>query len=122
MTEYELAELAINAQAGTTPAVSVFVTILSGYLIAAWLVGKKLSRAQITLINVLFIGFQLGIISSWSGRWQLAYRLAEAVDSIDPSFDMTPSMIPISAFGVLMLTSIGGCLKFMWDIRHPKTE
>ena len=122
LTEYELVDLAVNIQESITPAVSVFITIMSGYLVVAWLVGDKLTRAQVGLINVLFVGFQVMLILSWSGRWEFYFRLAKQLYSFDPIFYAVTHPAIVALFGVLMVVSIVGSLKFMWDIRHPKKE
>jgi len=122
LTEYELVDLAINVQASTTSGVSLFITILSGYLIVAWLVGEKLTRAQVRLINVIFILFQAMLIWAWSGRWGHFHKFYAVLTSIDSTFYEAPSRLATAGMGVIMFMSIFACLKFMWDIRHPKTE
>jgi len=122
LTEYELVDLAVSMQETVTPPISVFITILSGYLVVAWLIGAKLTRTQVGLINALFIGFQVMLVLSWGGRWEFYFRLANALHSFDPDFYAVTHPAIVSVFGILMVASIVGCLKFMWDIRHPKTE
>lgn len=122
LTEYELAGLAVDIQEPITAVVSVFLTILSGYLVIAWLVGAKLTRAQVGLINTLFVGFQGMEILAWGGRWMFYFRCLNELESFDPVFYRVTSPVVVSLFGILMLASIFGSLKFMWDIRHPKTE
>jgi len=122
LTEYELVDLAINVQASSTASVAIFLTCTSGYLIVAWLVGARLTRAQVLLINMVFIFFQLMVAIAWGGRWDYYYRFMTALASIDPTFYETVSPFIVIAMGTVMLLSICGCLKFMWDIRHPKKE
>jgi hypothetical protein len=122
LTEYELADLAINMQASTTPTTALFVTIASGYLIAAWMVGEKLTRTQVTFINLLFGAFELAILAGWASRWIVTTRYGSALASIDPVFyETTPlNTLLLVLLGSVMFLTILGCLKFMWDIRHPK--
>jgi len=122
LTEYEMADLAMSAQATATPTTALFITILSGYLIVAWLVGEKLTRAQVIFINILFSFFQLSLVAGWSSRWSLSYRYQDALHSIDPSFYELNSPAPLVAFALAMCASIPGCLKFMWDVRHPRVQ
>lgn len=122
LTEYELVDLAINVQASTTSGVSLFITIASGYLIVAWLVGEKLTRVQARLINVLFIFFQVMLITAWAGRWEYFYKFFTVLTSIDSAFYESRSPITTVGMGLIMLLSIFACLKFMWDIRHTKTD
>ena len=124
LTEYELADLALTAQGNATPITALFVTIMSGYLIVAWLAGKKLTRAQIIFVNALFIFFQFNLILGWSVTWARAYKLGTTLQSIDPVFYSVGlnSTATLILFAVTMLASIPGCINFMWNVRHPKKE
>jgi hypothetical protein len=122
LTEYEMADLAMSAQASATPTTALFISVLSGYLIIAWLVGKRLTRAQVVFINVLFIFFQLSLVGGWASRWALSYRYSSALNSIDPSFYEVSNPVFLWAFPIAMIASVPGSLKFMWDVRHPKAE
>ncbi len=122
LTEYELADLAMSVQSSTTPAVAVFVTIMGAYLLVAWLAGGKLTRAQVSLINVLFIFFQLTMVLSWGLRWEHAYRFMGALASLDPTFYIPVYPVLLATFAIVMLATIPGCIRFMWDVRHPKAE
>ena len=124
LTEYELADLALTAQGNATPITALFVTIMSGYLIVAWLVGEKLTRTQVIFINALFILFQFNLILGWSATWARSYKLGTTLISIDPTFyslgvNTTATLI---LFAVTMVFSIPGCINFMWNVRHPKKE
>jgi hypothetical protein len=122
LTEYEMADLALSAQASATPTTALFLTMTSGYLIIAWLVGDKLTRAQIIFINVLFTFFQLGLVGGWSVRWATYYEYTVALNSSDPTVYVDGNPVVSVAFAIVMLASIPGCLKFMWGVRHRKTE
>jgi len=96
--------------------------MMSGYLIVAWLVGGKLTRAQVSLINVLFVFFQFCMVLGWSARWELAMKYFNLLASLDPDIYAVRNPAGLVIFATVMAVSIPGCLKFMWDIRHPKTE
>ena len=124
LTEFELADLYVGAQGNATSITALFVTIMSGYLIVAWLVGEKLTRAQVIFINALFILFQFNLILAWSATWEKAIKVATELNSIDPTFYSSGlgSSAGLIVFAVTMIASIPGCIKFMWNIRHPKKE
>jgi len=122
LTEYEIADLAATWQSTTTPTSALVITILSGYLIVAWLVGNKLTRAQVVLVNTLFVFFQFSMIAGWAMRWALSYKYSMELYSIDPGFYEAPASIPLIIFGAAMAVSVIACLKFMWDVRHPKKK
>jgi hypothetical protein len=122
LTEYELADLALSAQASATPTTALFVTIMSGYLIVAWMVGEKLTRAQVIFINAIFIFFQLSLAAAWSMRWIVSQRYSNALHSIDPAFYDLNNPALLIAFPIVMCATVPGCLKFLWNVRHPKTK
>ena len=119
-TAYELADLALSAQAAASPTFALFLTITSGYLIVAWLAGDRLTRAQVNLISLLFLFFQLMLVYGWVIRWAFSHDYFTALSLVDPTYKVGPGYL-IWLFAIVMLASIPGCLKFMWDVRHPKT-
>ncbi len=54
MTEYELLDLLLTAVDGGTAVIGIILTVVSGYLIVAWLIGEKLTTAQVMMVNLLF--------------------------------------------------------------------
>jgi hypothetical protein len=138
MTEYEMASLAlqktevvqvqvqlIQAQAvlvGDTA--TTYITLLSGYLIVAYLLGGKLSKRDLTILNGLYVTFMFGSILSMStahGAGIRQYqRLLEMTSepSIDVLWTQESMIISLSWLTLAALAS----LYFMWSIRHPKIE
>lgn len=55
MTEYEISELMYSLIDSMATVFAVYLTILSGYLIMAYLVGRTLSSAQAITVNSLYI-------------------------------------------------------------------
>ena len=56
MTEAELLDNAIMAWSSDVTTFSVSITIISGYLIVAYITGASLTRYQVTVVNGLYIG------------------------------------------------------------------
>ena len=120
MTEGELLELALIAKANTLTALSIFVTIASGYLIVAYIAGAKLTRSQLWFINTVFILTMLLVTSAsylFQSEGQLYNNAARELGSHDialPEPFLWALYIPriVDAFVIV------GCLKFMWDVRH----
>ena len=54
MTEYEIGDLMASIFSGTTSVTGLYLSVVNGYLIVAWLVGRQLTRPQVILINVFF--------------------------------------------------------------------
>ena len=54
MTESELLEASALYWGNTISILTILTTIISGYLIAAYVVGKELTRTQAIIINILY--------------------------------------------------------------------
>jgi hypothetical protein len=102
--------------------IGLIFTIISGYLIVAWTVGEKLTRAQVTMINLLFLSIAPISIWGWLGRYLVAWDLQNRLLELNPQTAARVSMYVITGFPIIISMLIIGSMKFMWDIRHPKTE
>lgn len=122
MTEYELADLMVSTTGNATPVLAMFITFVSGYLAVAWLVGHQLTRAQVMLINVLFLCVSVLAIFGWVARFRAALAYQNELLSLNPSRTGSLSEELIAVISIVMLGLILACLKFMWDVRHPKPE
>ena len=122
MTEYELADLVASTISNSLIIAPILISIASAYLVVAWVVGSKLDRSQVILINVLFVGFTSIFGLSWARRIQIAISYQEELLKANPDrmAEIGEWLLPgVALFGILIITA---CLKFMWDIRHPKTK
>ena len=54
MSEAEIWELILLSQANAATYIAMLLTLMSGYLVLAHLVGAKLAKQQIVIINLLF--------------------------------------------------------------------
>lgn len=94
-------------------AVTVYLTVLSGYLAVAYLVGAKLTRTQLVTITALFVAFAL-LFSFGSFGFFLAGVGFRASDS-ELAFPFV-RYLPTTTF-VLEILGIIAAIKFMTDIR-----
>jgi hypothetical protein len=122
MTEYEIRDLIINMANVATSILVVVMTIISAYLVVAWLVGEKLTRAQVTLVNLVFLAFAPMMLFTWAGIFVGTLRLQEKLHLINPETLIGLSSGGIAAVSITLLVLILGSIKFMWDVRHTKTE
>ena len=120
MTEYELIDLMLTAVDGGTAVIAIILTIVSGYLLVAWLIGDKLTTAQVVLVNLLFLCTAPFLIWGWLGRYLVALDLQNQLIVLAPQTPERVSMYTIIVFPTILSILILGSLKFMWDIRHTK--
>jgi len=118
LTKYELLDLAGTYHGLGTSAGMGYFSIVSAYLIVAFLAGDKLNRQQVIVISGLFVVMALNM--TWAAGAYLYFGQGFVFQSgqempitvIQPHHVITP----------LLLIGIIAALKFMWDVRHPKTE
>ena len=122
MSEYEISDLILSAVNGGTSVIAGIITVISGYLITAWLVGSKLTRAQVTFINLLFLAFTPAMIWGWMGRYLVALKLQHQPHALNPDAIGGVSPYIIGLTTTIFLLAVLGSLKFMWDIRHPNSR
>jgi len=110
-----------EAQSAGISAITVYLTVLSGYLIAFYVVGEKLSTRQSTFLTILFVVFSA--IPVWGAfeYWSAAMEAARAVEKeflLIRFIKINPALILVP----LMVAGIAGCLNFARDTRRPKGQ
>lgn len=122
MTEAELVEAAMNAGESVLGNVMAYLSVVSAYLIVAYVAGAGLSRFQVFVINVLFIVFGFSFVFAIQTGLANHYLFASEILEYRPDYVVfsSPSvnrlLLAIDSGGVL------AALVFMWNVRHPKTE
>lgn len=122
MTEAELLENSLIAWSNFVTTFGVALTVVSGYLIAAYTTGASLTRSQVSIINGLYLGTILSLLGGLYGFRATAADLETIAWAM--STQRTYAPIPWIAWGALVFIFLCALssLKFMWDIRHSKTE
>jgi hypothetical protein len=122
MTEAELVEAANSSWALVTSALGLYVTVISAYLIAAYLAGVKLTKSQAGIISTLYVGLQLTLLAgiyAWTLRGTHYSLELMTLDSRASTFSI--GNLPI-IMTVVLTAGLLASLKFMWDVRALKTE
>ncbi len=103
--------------------ITLLITLVSGYLVVAFVAGYRLTFQQIVIVNTIYLSMTIlvlygtvAMVGKAHGFEVIAYSMAgKEFDGFIPRGDIANSIAAI--FGLAILAS----LKFMWDIRHPKT-
>ena len=109
MTPYELADLSASSYSNATSMYAIFLTMVTAYLVTAYLVGARLGRIQVS-ISVFVVTAH---VSAGTRLAMLAFPDASG-DTFGPK-----SWLP-AVVGYINIFTVAMCLKFMWDVRHPK--
>ena len=96
-------------------ALMLYLTIVSGYLVASFVAGSRLTKLQSGFISSLFVvftGFSCwGVFEYWSSAFQAAQAVKEQF--VFNRLGVNPATFALP----MMLLGIAGCLKFNSDIR-----
>lgn len=116
-------EMAQMAGSNVIAAFGMLITLMSGYLVVAYLVGEKLTRAQVIIINLLYVIGALTVVAG-HGQYMADVMLARLQAHVaDPQIFVAVdsallTVIPASV-AVVNVSLIIASLYFMWSIRHP---
>ena len=117
MTEVEAVTLTQSILANASNAYTVFLTVLSGYLLVAHLAGKSLTFGQLTIITTLYICVMAYSLYIWFGFSQAGLHYQGIAAELRGSMDFSDDRGAV--FGLILNSIVAlAPLKYMWDIRH----
>lgn len=120
MTEYELVDAIASYNEQGMSSVLAYFTVCSGYLVAAYLAGKAMTRSQVFIVSVLFSTIASLVIYSAAGSYKRSVFFWTDLLVLRPdSANYLKSWIP-NALAIILVMGVGACLKFMWDVRHAE--
>jgi len=114
MTEYELADYTASMMGNFLSALTIYFSVVTAYVVAAFIAGTRLSKVQLAIVNTCYFiaAGTLGLLSVLIFR--RFYAFASQVGSpgdANQAFDFT---LPLA---VLVLMVFIGSLAFMWSVR-----
>jgi len=125
MTEYEMMDVIVSRFSTMTDQAALYFALVSGYLIAAFVIGARLTRLQVFVVNSLFIMWTVGLLIGWTTALEATLDLDAAIRRLDsPTVGSNMDSAAASAYLFSFVQAIGiiTSLVFMWSVRHPKTE
>jgi len=122
MTEYELADSIASMIVILMTWIGLSFTFLTAYLVTAYTVGRSLTNSQAWIINTFFCLYQLMTIN---GTYTSGSRYLEFVEEIrkmnpDRIYSFSEAALFVGPVVFILVTIFA--LKFMWDVRHPKSH
>jgi len=122
MDEYEISDLIISYSSAGMTAMALYLTAVTGYLVAAFVAGDRLTRLQVTIINVLFLFISGLFIFGTTGYFVRQMDYIQKLRELSPEESVLMSIGVILFIGITMVLGTIACLSFMWSARHPKKE
>ena len=121
MTEAELFEAGQFAYSNSLATFAIYITLLSGYIAVAYIVGEKLVGSQATIINTLYSLLIVTIIAAFVSFARIGYENAYLALEMSTQRKAGPVPLVAELAVVVMVFCYLASLKFMWDVRHTKT-
>ena len=123
MTEFELAQLVDMYLTHSTNASVNYATILSGYLVANYFVGRKLSSLQFWIMSTAYSIFILATVSQVFGNIDGANRVLEQLHELNGVLPVSePNPILNYLMTIVMLAVFMASLLFAYSIRSQKDD
>ena len=122
MTEYELVDAIASYNSAGGTFFTMWLSTLSAYAITAYIAGRDLTSFQVLWLNTLYMFASWTLIFALHGSFKSSVFYAQQVRELNPGSPHTINYDLIIAVTVLAIVGTFATLKFMWDIRHPKTE
>jgi len=123
MTEYEILDLMASVEAQMASQFTLYLTVISAYLVVAYFVGNKLTLPQTLIASILFMFGAGGQV--W-GLHKAGTRVAEYLDKkaqLSPLSPYEQQFSPnVHGWVIVMVLGVIASLYFMWSVRYPKTE
>lgn len=131
MTQYEiddrllqLGSNIIELNAVQASHIAIYLSVVFGFIAAAYVAGAKLTRFQAGITYVVFTLFSVfeisRIVAYGLGVNMLVKQGAEWGSGFDGQY-IDPTIRIIVGTGLWSVGAIGALL-FMWSVRHPKKE
>jgi hypothetical protein len=125
MTEYETSEILHNQMAHMWQAGQMYFTLVSAFLVVAYLVGNKLTRTQAAVITSLYLVWIASIVAGTIQSDKTYTKMSTALyemGSLASEVTETETIISLSSFAFVQLAGVIASLWFMWSVRHPRTD
>jgi uncharacterized membrane protein len=124
MSAAEWFEISLIAGGNSLTGFAILFTMISGYMVVAYVAGLSLTTFQVSLANTVYVvGCLFMVFSNYShvrdaivARQQAVSMVAEISSGVG---FMPATWAAIS--GAIYCSFVIGSLVFMWQVRHPKS-
>ena len=119
MTEYEVADIAAAVMANFLTSLTVFLSIVSAYVISAFVAGERLSKIQLSIINLCFLVSAVILGYLTVSLYRRFITLAQSIHVDRGPIGDIDFTWPLCA---LLIAIVFGCFVFMWNVRDLDAE
>jgi len=112
VTEYELLDYIASLMANFQTGLALYFTIITAYVVAAFIAGDRLTRLQLFIVNACFV-IAAGIVGSLTVLIFARFFSFAKQASVAEGAPLIDFRWPL---GLLVFAVLIGCLVFMWSI------
>ena len=123
MTEYEILELTYSLLDSMATVFAVYLTIITGFLIVAYLIGLQLETSQVYVINSLFVAItivQVYSVYNYALEVESLLQMKAQLSNLTPFQQAMSQQYSMYITALLMLFGIFASLYFFWNIRRAR--
>jgi len=114
MTEYEKFMVVAENHGLALMTITIFISIVTGYLITAYKVGAELSKTQVWFLSFIFVIFSVFTIWGSVVYFSVGDRIVSSMTAEASQISISPTHV----VGILETIILAGCLFFMRNIRR----
>ena len=118
MTEFEYAELIATYSSNAGTFFTTYLTVLSGYLITAFVAGQRLNMVQVSILNAGYVVAVLVLIWGTYGAGMVQVYYTNMLLEIAPNSAQAGKSLVFTVLGALMFCGMLASLLFMWNSRR----
>ena len=125
LSQADLALLMVGQIDAIGTHISIYLTIISAYLVASYLVGKKLTTPQVSVATAIYIiayVFEALILAALFRSATVAQQAYRENYSVVSSFVFDGALASAYIGGIIALGILFSSLWFMRSVRQPKED
>jgi hypothetical protein len=122
MTEAESLDLAATFVANSSTNFTIFISFTFAFLVAAFIVGSKLSRSQALAAAGMYTLFAGSAALASVGWLQAFSAITESKAALLSAVPLFNGQFWVTGMSILFVSGMSVTLYFLWSVRHPKAE
>ena len=121
MNEADIYQIALEFNHALQAEEQTFLTVLSGYLIAAYVIGAKVTRRQVIVFNAIYLVVICGLLYNMHDYWSNINHWFSEGQTAQYGQVVVDSTVRGRITVLACASMVVGSLYFMWSIRHTES-
>ena len=122
MNEYETLMVVSECLNLALISLTIYMTVVSGFLAAVYTIGRKLSRGQIGFLVFVFLSFCFFAVWGSVGYFMAAEVFLANVKSLPDNIALVQTLRPSIMVGIMQIAGVVGAMLFLKNIRRSQIQ